>query len=322
MRLATHEHRARVERMKTLAFWLLLFSAWVGTVSAQVRVEVTMEQEQFLAGESIPVAVRITNRSGQALHLGEDLDWLRFTIETRDGQVVSQMDNVPVAGAFVLESSKVATKRVNLEPYFSFLGPERYKVIAILKVKAWDREISSPPSFFTINEGAKLWQQEFGLPSKTGDTNAPPEIRKYILQQANYLRGALRLYLRVTDAEGNKVFKVVPIGPLVSFSRPEPQIDPDSHLHLLYQNGPTSSSYLVFDTEGEVLLRQTYDIVGSRPRLRPDADGKITVYGGIRRESASDFPRPQPTDSEKSGGDTNQVVKPAPDGPAPAEEKK
>jgi hypothetical protein len=39
--------------------WLTFFSA-----SAQVTVDVVLDQEQFLPSESLPVAVRITNRNG------------------------------------------------------------------------------------------------------------------------------------------------------------------------------------------------------------------------------------------------------------------
>ena len=53
--------------------WLTLFSA-----PAQVTVDVVLDQEQFLPTETMPVAVRITNRSGQPLHLGADADWLTF----------------------------------------------------------------------------------------------------------------------------------------------------------------------------------------------------------------------------------------------------
>jgi len=47
--------------------------------SAQVSVEVATEQDQFLPSETVPVAVRITNRSGQLLHLGADAMWNRRT---------------------------------------------------------------------------------------------------------------------------------------------------------------------------------------------------------------------------------------------------
>jgi hypothetical protein len=46
------------------------------------------------------------------------------------------------------------------------------------------------------------------------------------LQQANYLK-QVRLYARVTDAEGVKSFGVMALGPMVSFGRPEGQLTQD-----------------------------------------------------------------------------------------------
>jgi len=139
-----------------------------------------------------------------------------------------------------------------------------------------------------------LWQQEFGVPKAPGQPDGSPEIRRYILQQANYVQGQLRLYLRVTDLTGTKPLRVVPIGRLISFSRPEHLIDQASDLHLLYQDGPHSFSYTKFSPEGELLARQTHDYTQSRPRLRVDADGKVCVFGGVRRITPTDVPPPKP----------------------------
>src|ERR1035441_10179230 len=56
--------------MKALGLWLGLWGVALLPVSAQVTVEITQDQDQFLPAESVPTAVRITNRSGQSLHLG------------------------------------------------------------------------------------------------------------------------------------------------------------------------------------------------------------------------------------------------------------
>ena len=90
--------------------WLLAGSL----VQAQVSVELQLGQEQYLPGESMPVAVRITNLSGQVLQLGKDTDWLKFSIEAVDGFIVSKNGEAPVAGEFRVDTSKVATKRVDL----------------------------------------------------------------------------------------------------------------------------------------------------------------------------------------------------------------
>ena len=276
--------------MKAFGLWYGLWVVVLLPVSAQVSIELTQDQDQFLPAEALPTAVRITNRSGQTLRLGEELDWLTFSVQSRGVEVVPKIADVPVAGEFVLESSKVATKRVDLAPYFSLNRSGRYSVTATVRIKGWNREIASPPKHFDIIEGAKLWEQEIGVPNSAASAEATPEVRKFILQQANYLKSQLRLYVRLTDASGARTFRVFAIGPMVSFGRPEPQVDKFSNLHLLYQDGPHSFRYAVVNPDGELIVRQIYDYVDKRPRLQPDADGKIYLTGGVRRLTASDVP--------------------------------
>lgn len=242
----------------------------------------------------MPVTVRINNQSGQTLRLGEAADWLTFSVETREGAVVPMVKDVPVVGPFELLSSQQATKRVDLAPSFPVSQPGRYNIIANVHIKEWDREIASPPRAFDIINGLNLWDQEFGLPIAPGQTNASPELRRYVLQQANYVSGQLRLYLRVTDHTGTKLFRLVRVGGMLSFSRPEHLLDQASNLHLLYQDAPHAFNYSVFTPDGELILRQTHDYIGSRPRLKVDVDGKIQAFGGVRRETATDVPPPTP----------------------------
>lgn len=275
--------------MKTLGLGLSLLAASLAPVAAQVTVQVVQEQDQFLPSETFPAAVRITNRSGEPLHLGAEPDWLTFSIALRDGSVLPRTGDVPVKGEFVVESSQVATKRVDLAPFFALDKTGRYQIVATVHIKGWDRDVVSPPKTFDIIEGARLWEQLFGVPRAGGITNTTPEVRKYMLQQANYLKGQLRLYLRVLVASG-RTLRVFPIGPMVSFGRPEPLVDKLSNLHVLYQHGAHSFSYTSFNPDGELLARQTYDYVTTRPRLHTDELGGVSVVGGARRDAPNDFP--------------------------------
>ena len=259
---------------------------------AQVAVEVVLEQEQFLPSESMPVAVRITNRSGQPLHLGAEANWLTFDVEGADGLIVLKNAEVPVVGEFELNSSQVATKRVDLAPYFGMTQPGRYHVTATVRVKAWGTDIASPVKNFDVITGARIWSQDFGMPPSAGATNRPPEVRKYTLQKANYLRAQLRLYVEVSDATESRVFKVVNIGKTVSFSTPEIQLDRLSNLHLVWQSGAAHFTYAVVSPEGALLRQEVYDYAssGPRPRLSMADDGTVTVYGGVRRVQPEPMP--------------------------------
>ena len=292
--------------MRKSGLLLGFLAASLSPAFAQVTAEVRLDQDQFLVGESLPVAVRITNRSGQSLFLGAEEDWLTFSIESKDGFVIAKSGDVPVAGEFQLDSSKTAIKHVDLAPYFSLTAPGRYLVTANVKIKNWDRQISSSSTPFTVIEGARLWEQEFGVPPAANLTNSTPEVRKYVLQQANFVRGRLRLYLRLTDSSGEKTFRVQPIGSLVSFSRVDPQIDRFSNLHVLFAEGARTYNYTIVSPDGEIAARQIFDYVDSRPRLTAAGDGKISVIGGVRRLSATDVP------AQTSPPKTDDVQKPKP----------
>ena len=273
---------------------------------AQVSVEVVLDQDQFLRDEALPAQVRITNRSGQTLHLGRDNDWLSFTLERVEGGAVSKLAEAPVQGEFDLESANVAKRQVNLTPCFDLEQPGRYQVTATVKIKEWNQELSSKPRPFEVVRGTKLWEEEFGVPTDGG----VPEARKYILQQANY-RKQLRLYVRICDLTEQRVFRVFPFGPIVSFNHPEAQVDRTGYLHVLFQTGARSFLFCVVSPEGDTVLRQSYDYGATRPTLRPNDEGRIFVGGGVRHLTANDIPpsltsaTEGPVDRPGSAGPTN-----------------
>ncbi len=257
-------------------------------LSAQVNVEVVTDQDEFLPGEDIPVAARIINRSGQTLDLGREEGWLKFSIEARDGYVVLKTGEVPVKQEFKLESSERATVRANLAPYFHLPRAGHYLITASISIPEWGQVVSSKPKAFDVIQGSRLWEQDFGVPKTVNSSNSVPEMRKYSLQEANYLHSHLMLYAQVTENTG-KIEKVLPIGRMLSFGQPEAKVDKVSNLHVLYQDGPRSFKYTVINPDGVIVARQTYDFT-TRPRLLADDDGNLSIVGGRRRFTHDDFP--------------------------------
>ena len=276
--------------MKKLVVAISLLLMSLSLVPAQVTAEIVMNQEHFLLGESVPVAVRITNRSGQKLKMGTDADWLTFMIEARGGLVIAKLSDAPVQGEFTLESGQMATRRVDITPHFSLDRNGRYRITANVRVKEWDSTITTKAKDFDIINGAKIWSQEFGMLLPEGVTNRPPDVRKYSLEQANYLRTQLRLYLRITDTEDSRVIKVLHIGPMVSISTPDQQIDRANNLHVLYQHTARAYLYTVVTPDGEIIIRQTHEIADGRPKLQGDENGKFRVVGGLRLPTENDVP--------------------------------
>ncbi len=272
--------------MKTL-LTILLAALFASRAAAQVSVELALDQDQFLPSETLILTVKITNRSGEQLHLGEDPAWLTFNVESTDGFVVIKNGEVPVVGPFDLESSQMGIKRVDLQPYFQMTKQGHYRVTATLRIKQWSSKMESAPKMFDIINGAKLWAQDFGIPN---GTNGPPLARKYTLEQANYLSEQLRLYVQVSDPAEAIIYKVTALGPMVSFSHTEAQVDRLSRLKVLWQTGAQTFSYSVVNPKGTVAEQETYDNFTSRPRLVVNGDGDVVVLGGTRRMKPSEYP--------------------------------
>ena len=277
----------RVRLVKRAWVILLVGCAASFCAQAQVQVVVELEQDQVLPGESLWVAARVINYSGQTLSLGQGNDWLQFMIERPDGIPVSCRGTAPVEESFELPSSKMATKRLDLTPYYDFEEPKRYLVTATVRIVAWGQEVRSKPVAFSVVRGSTLWQQEVGVPVAGGDVRAP-EVRRFILQQALHIK-KMKLYARVTDASGIRIYGTLPLGPIMSISNPEKQIDAQTRLHVLWQTGARDFTYCVVDSDGNLVRRQTHEFTDSRPVLRRDKEGRLLVVGGTRRPAADDI---------------------------------
>lgn len=274
--------------MKNLVFTLALLFALGGSLFAQsVKVQVLMSQDQFVADEAVPVRVRIINHSGETILFGSE-DWVSFSVEARDKSIVLKSGEPPEPHDFDVKSAEAATTpRTDLAPYFSLVRPGRYSVTATVHLQAWDKAVVSTPVYFDVVRGARIWEQEFGVP-QTATNNGQPETRKYILQQAT-LKRHQSLFFRLTDGGETKTLRLTPLGPLISFASPQMNLDQANNLHLLYQEGARTYNYLIFNPDGDITSRQTYAYAGSAPHLRVDDAGKVVITGNVRRLAENNF---------------------------------
>ncbi|HVY68813.1 MAG TPA: hypothetical protein VHH73_02730 [Verrucomicrobiae bacterium] len=276
--------------MKNISFALILAGlfALAPASRAQVSAELVYDQEQYLSGEAITLGVKVKNFSGRTLHLGKDQPWLKFTVLAADGQVVARIGEVPVVHEFELETASAGTRRVDLAPYFAVSRAGRYKLTATVLVKELGLEMTTPPRYFEVVSGVKLWEQEFGVTLPDGTS----ETRKYTLFNTSGLRQP-KLYARVSDLAESRV-RVFAVGGILSFSHPELQVDKRNRLHILNQYASKSFNYCVVSPDADLLVHYTYEYTSSRPALNVDREGNIVVVGGQRRFTTADVPPSSP----------------------------
>ena len=214
--------------------------------------------------------------------------------EERGGGAIGT-NQVYIEGETTVPAGDSASREFNLTPYFDFRQPGRYSVKATIKIPEWGGRIEVPPASFTIVKGirlASLDDLEVGVPLLQRQPNQPPEMRKYIFEKSDAM-GSMKLYVRLTDATGSQTLRLIPVGPLFSYSEPEVRLDRFNDLHVLHQTDAKKFSYCVIDTLGQILERQTWQYTDQRPGLRADAAGGVSVAGGARIVSESDLPPPE-----------------------------
>jgi hypothetical protein len=281
--------------MKQL-LWLLVGLLGGANATAQVDVRLRLEKKEYLPNEKMIVAVQIMNVSGQALQLGGDPDWIHFHIEKQSGESVPQIVSLPPAEPFEAPTGGAFTPELDLSPYFNLSTPGRYKLSATVRIRQWKEDRVAPPVNFEVIPPTTMKSIKVGVPPPAGAPPGPPEVRIYALQKARP-SSDMRLYLRVTDGFGSRVFSVQEVGPYIPLEEPEVQVDSGSRLHVLHRSDRTAFIYSVFNPDGVLLVRQRHDInelTGMRPRLRGIQDGEVAVAGGVRILTPRDLPPEQP----------------------------
>jgi hypothetical protein len=279
-------------------------------------VELEFDQETFLPREAMPALVIVYNNSGRTLVFGRDNYWLSFIVEKEDGTPVEVRKPLNVKGEFSVPSLSRAKKVVNLAEGFDLGKFGRYNVRAVVQVPGWTDTYVSKEKPIGIATGVKLWENTFGMPSD--NPNARPEMRTFQLLSANHVK-QLSLYVRVMGETDADTIALYPIGLLHGFSQPEPQMDRWSNLHVLYQDGARRFRYNLITPDGLLLARQTWEIDGdSRPALKVDSEGHISVGGGVRKVNSTDLPPPDLL----AAADTQPEPEPAPKPPAKKDGKK
>lgn len=149
----------------------------VGTVSAQVEVNASLERYDYLQYEPLLMEVTITNRSARTVKL-EDRDgkpWLQLMVTKTSGEVIQprkQMDTSPLE----IEAGKSVARTVNLAEMFFLEENARYEAfVKLIQPSGQEKRIGNGKFF--ISRGVIVWEQTIGVlvPKQEEPTPEPPK---------------------------------------------------------------------------------------------------------------------------------------------------
>lgn len=254
----------------------LLFLALVGALHAQVTVNIKLPRRNFLAGESVPVDISISNLSGQDLVFqGTTLQpWIDFIAESSRGVPLSPVGKTAF-GSVKVPAGKTVGRNLDLSQIFNFTELGNYSLYAVIRLpNQRTGGFQSNRTLFTVATAKPYWSQVVGVPGKSG------QVREFRLIQFS-ADEKTRLYAQLADEKTGRILRTHHLGEILNLRKPTVTVDTALNMHVLYMVNPSFWSHARVSPAGDYIGRDLYkpDPTGG-PRLARMDDGAVKVVGG------------------------------------------
>lgn len=263
--------------MKTSLPPLLLlavfFFASPNRAFGQLDVDLQLGRDQFIPHETVPLAVRMTNRAGQKLNLYGDgrRPWLDIVVLDRRGNPITPYNGVLSFQAAEIPVGRSVARQVDLNALFPLNDLGKYTVYVVVTLPTGET-VQSRSKVFDMNPGRTIYQQRVGLGSVARD---------YRLITFTPGRSSF-LYFQAELVDSRRVVTTYPLGEILLQRKPEATVNKGGSLQVLYLAAPDLFVHLDINTEGKVAKRTFYKRGPSGdPRLIAFANGEVKVAGGV-----------------------------------------
>jgi hypothetical protein len=263
----------------------ILQAALLCTGHAQLSVNIDVKRRTYIRYEPVLATVSITNLSGRDLILEDgSAPWFGFSITQGDGETLLsprnpgyRLDPLP------LKLGETVKRQVNLVDLYPITEYGIHRVKAVIYSKDYDKFFASRTANLDISEGRLLWKQSVGVPETMPRAG---QIHQFELLSAHGVSRQF-LYCRVSHPETAIVFGCYRLGYLLDGAQFDAKFDATNTLHVLQLIGPKTYTLTQIGVNGEVFGQWVYDAPRSKPFLRNDGTGNLTIVGATRRVAAA-----------------------------------
>jgi len=206
--------------------------------------------------EPIDVILTIRNNSGNTLIFSDaDINSGRifFDVSGQNGKVSKSFDKrANPASGLILAAGDARELKISINMLHDMQKEDTYSITAYLNHDRLSRTLLSNTVDLEVVEGLRIMERSVGLQAED-DTSVIKSIKLLLLL---FDGKEEKLYcLRAEDEEN--VYAVFRLGPYISGSKPQLEIDGSSSIHIFIQVRPRLYSYLIYAFVGRNLqLRQ------------------------------------------------------------------
>jgi hypothetical protein len=277
---------------KRLSLILFLMAAWAA--KAQIGMQLTAANERYLRYEPIELKLLIQNYSGNTLVFGgedgnQDQGSLTFRIDTPSGRIIRPLDpRANLVRDLIFKPGERREVSIIINSLYDMQRSESYTVTAHLEHRRLPKIHISNSVTFEVNEGSLIMERSIGLPAMNPDE----KIKSIDVRLLLFNSGTGMIYCLMLEDDEN-VYGTFRIGPYISGSAPQMDVDSGSTIHVLLQVRPRLYSYTIYSMVNmEAKLRQTRYYVPENgvPTLSRDT-GYLKVLNARRAQEGVDFQR-------------------------------
>ena len=284
---------------------LCFLGLWLANgADAQVGVDLKLDRGKYLRFEAINVELTLVNYTGNPLDFGAGAGAngrVTMLVETKEGMRLTPTANqANLADGLFLGAGETKTLRLLLNDLFNLQKEAVYTAQAVVSHTRLDRDYKTEPVGIQVSAGLSVWSREFGVPSA--------EVRQGIARRrASLLLTTERKHdLYALQVEDDAlVYGIVRLGPRISGSTPQCDVDAFSNIHLLFMLKPRLVDYRVYDYNLKLKQSRYLIVDQSIPSLQRDPDvGRVRVGGGRSAVEGTDYTR-EDLDRALTGGADN-----------------
>jgi hypothetical protein len=278
---------------KSLRLTLLALLCGGTRLFAQLQVSIELDRDSYVNMEPTIATVTVLNQAGKDIVLGGPSggSWLQMDMRELapghpEGRMISgRGGQEPRPSTVVLKDGAITQRKIDLQAYYD-MAPGQYAVNCAVYFSDLDRWIG-PKDVTTLliaSPRKPLFSQTVGMSTASGGSS----YRKYKIfgspctfKENGKPKPRNLLYFQLADEVTDETIMVYPLGELLRVYEPQPAVDVENNLHVVYQTTPKLFSHAVLTPTGVLKSFEQHETVGSsRPTLMRSPSGQMAVKGG------------------------------------------
>ncbi|MBO4287016.1 MAG: hypothetical protein J5985_02485 [Kiritimatiellae bacterium] len=214
--------------MKKVSFLLAVAFISVAASAQEISLQMTLQNREYIVGEPLVVAFDFLNATRERISCGKNDSPDRFFVEVTKGtdqfDFVQPFNTEPIGGAFTVQGGDNRRIIAELDKWFPLLKEGKYLARGVLVHRGMRYE--SAKKSFDIVGGIKLQE---GYQMFVNRTNLKRTFR-LVYWSRNQME---RLFLRISDEPGNRVWDTIDLGTLLRTSPVRLDISPEGEVTIV-----------------------------------------------------------------------------------------